>query len=142
MQRQSIPFENYFSIRDVYKVTVSPYSRKRIKEWATSHVRQETQRWCAFYLQALQIHDRLQQAYSFIDKLEYGAAAPLLESMGWDAERILQFDVPGSGRRINKPTKHKDPLVCLHGLIGCFVGLFDRICCGVGFVCLDIAVVS
>jgi hypothetical protein len=46
------------------------------------------------------------------------------------------------GRRINKPTKQKDALVCLHRLICCFVGLFDNICCGVGFVCLDIAVLA
>jgi hypothetical protein len=47
-----------------------------------------------------------------------------------------------AGRRINKPTKQKDALVCLHRLIGCFVGVFDNICCGVGFVCLNIAVLA
>ncbi|KAL5371407.1 hypothetical protein DPSP01_014279 [Paraphaeosphaeria sporulosa] len=79
LQQQPVPFENYFLIRDIFHMKVNDFGRHVLMGFVESQ--NPRQKWSAYCLKALQLYDRLRPAYDYLDKLEYGAAGPILEQI-------------------------------------------------------------
>ena len=83
LQRQPIPFENYFLIREIFKLNVGAATRKQLKtggDQLQAAGKPDGDLYQAYY-KALLLQDELIKAFRYVDQLEYRAAMAILQQV-------------------------------------------------------------
>ncbi|MCJ1243563.1 hypothetical protein MMC30_000760 [Trapelia coarctata] len=117
LQRLSIPFENYFQIREIFKMNIGAVTRK----WLKDRGELEQGLYKLFY-NALLLQDNLLKLFTYIDQLEYTAAISILQQVSdqlWSllfSKQVQGADIRGEfGARRGTAIKTMDDL---HNMMG------------------------
>ena len=78
---KTIPFENYFYHREVFKINFVPGDRDWIRRLAKEQSRDPHLEVWKLYSDALDIEDRLAEAYEKIDQNAFSAAMDILKNI-------------------------------------------------------------
>lgn len=89
-RRRPVPLENYFQIRTIFSINVKPEEREEIRKRAVGvGTRPELFR---LYSGAIDVMEKIEKAYRYLDLREYRAAYDLAASAHSDTFRHLQND--------------------------------------------------
>jgi hypothetical protein len=97
--QQTIPFENYFQIREIFEISVSADTRTALQN--LSGTSGQNQALYQLYVGALALQDQLVQAYQYVDQSEYKAALDALTTLQFplldllNSPVVAQVDVVG-----------------------------------------------
>lgn len=76
-QQQTVPLENYFLIRDIFKFNVTPLTRSIVQ--SQGQIQGYAQVWlCTAYVDAFALYDQIVSGCAFLDQNNYAAALAVL----------------------------------------------------------------
>ncbi|TDD94338.1 hypothetical protein [Actinomadura rubrisoli] len=87
-RRRPVPLENYFQIRNVFHISVTPAQREEIKKRAVGQGTRPA--LFRLYARALEVMEKIEKAYRYLDLREHRAAYDLARSARDDTFGLLQ----------------------------------------------------
>jgi hypothetical protein len=91
--QQPIPFENYFQIRQIFQINVTPDHRQELQNFATASSDPSGMKdWYQFYVDSMALQDQLLKVYQSLDQNEYRAALDILGRVPYEGAG-LQYQI-------------------------------------------------